>query len=76
MDIAKSSKISRFAPHPVVAPVVQVVEKPDVPARSHPMLSKAKKLHAQKSAPAATLATKSSQDIKNDAIAGVSHLEL
>lgn len=68
MDIARSSKISRFAPHPVVAPVAPVIEKPDVPVRPHPMLAKVKKLHGQKHASAATLATKSSQDIKNDAI--------
>ena len=40
MDIAKSSKISRFAPHTVVAPVVQVVEKPDVPAPPYDASSK------------------------------------
>lgn len=70
MDIApRSSKISRFAPHPVVAPVAAKSETPDIPVRSHPMLSKVKKLHSSKKAPVATLATKSSQDIKNDAIA-------
>jgi len=67
MDIApRSSKISRFAPHPV-APVAQpAVQARNLPAAAHPMLTKAKKLHAQKTAPANT--SKSSREIKEEAI--------
>lgn len=70
MDIARSSKVVRFAPHPVVAPMAaSVASQPDVPVRSHPMLSKAKKHHAQKTAAKQPPVSKSSQDIKNEAIA-------
>ncbi|CAN5391911.1 hypothetical protein BH10PAT4_BH10PAT4_1450 [soil metagenome] len=69
MDIARSSKIVRFAPHPVSQPMPTVVSKPDLRVASHPMLTKAKKHHAMKTAAKQPPVSKSSQDIKNEAIA-------
>lgn len=66
MDIApRSNKISRFAPHPV-APVQTAVQTRDLPVASHPLLTKANKLQASKNAP--TAVSKSSRDIKEEAI--------
>lgn len=44
MDMARSTRVSKFAPHPVVAPAVsapKVAPKPDKPAQIHPMVAKA-----------------------------------
>lgn len=66
MDIAHSSKVARFAPHPVMsAPVV--VSKPDLGVASHPMLARTRKLQANRQAPARAV-NKSSKEIKNEAI--------
>ncbi len=68
MDIApRSSKIARFAPNPVISAPVKVTER-DLPVASHPLLSKARKQHAVRSTPAVA-ANKTSQEIKNEAIA-------
>ncbi|MDB5167529.1 MAG: hypothetical protein JWN26_674 [Candidatus Saccharibacteria bacterium] len=68
MDIARSSKVARFAPHPVVTAPAAVTSR-DLPVvASHPLLSKTNKLQAKRSAVVAPAPSKSSQDIKNDAI--------
>jgi len=46
MDMARSTKVSKFAPHPVVTPVAapatpKVAPKPDKPAQVHPVAAKA-----------------------------------
>ena len=47
MDMARSTKVTKFAPHPVVAPTVvaapapKVAPKPDKPAQPHPVAARA-----------------------------------
>ena len=67
MDIARSSKISRFAPHPV-KPVVKVVPAPDIPAVTHPTIRKMNKFRAAKQVPVTPQAPKLAQDVKQEAI--------
>lgn len=65
MDIARSSKVARFAPHPVMtAPAA--VSTPDLPVASHPLLSKVQKNRATRNAPVKV--SKTSKEIKNEAI--------
>ena len=66
MDIARSSKVARFAPHPVVAAPVAAVSSRDLPVAAHPLLSRVSQLNTKRNA--VSVPTKSSQDIKNDAI--------
>ena len=73
MDMARSSKISKFAPHPVVTPAVEakvapkpVAAKPDKPAQVHPVAAKAIARTAPK--PVASKPTTSKQ-VKDIAIA-------
>jgi hypothetical protein len=68
MDIARSSKISRFAPHPVTPPQ-STANKKDLEARHHPLVDKVNKAHSIRQAQKATHASKSAQDIKHEAIA-------
>lgn len=68
MDIARSSKVARFAPRPIISAPASVAVR-DLPVAAHPLLSRANKLHAKRSAVPATVVTKSSQNIKNEAIA-------
>jgi hypothetical protein len=68
MDIARSNKIARFAPHPV-KPVEKTTSTPDIPASVHPAVNKIHKLHLAKQTAAAPQAPKLSKDIKNSAIA-------
>lgn len=64
MDIARSVKISRFAPHPVTPPA-KITHTPDIPAASHPA---ARKLNMAKQTPVVTQTPKSAKDIKQEAI--------
>jgi hypothetical protein len=47
MDMARSAKVTRFAPNPVIKPaevkkaVAQAAQKPDAPAQTHPVAAKA-----------------------------------
>lgn len=69
MDIApRSNKIARFAPHPVIA-APAVVASRDLPVASHPMLTRTHKEHAARTQKPVPAASKTSQQIKNDAIA-------
>ncbi|TAL14344.1 hypothetical protein EPN95_03270 [Patescibacteria group bacterium] len=65
MDIARSSKVARFAPQPVIVAPTAVTSR-DLPVAAHPLLSRVNKTQVKRSAPA--VASKSSQDIKNEAI--------
>jgi hypothetical protein len=68
MDIARSNKIARFAPHPVKPPV-KATSVPDIAATTHPVVKKVhQQLRATKQATVAAQAPKSSQDIKHEAI--------
>jgi hypothetical protein len=67
MDIARSSKIVRFASHPVMS-APAAVSTPDLPAASHPILTKAHKAHAKHTVIVAPTTKKTSQEIKNDQI--------
>jgi len=68
MDIARSSKIARFAPHPVKPPV-KVTPTPDVAATTHPVVKKVhQQLHNAKQAVTTAQVPKSSKDIKHEAI--------
>lgn len=67
MDIARSSKISRFAPHPV-KPIAKVAPAPDIPAVTHPAVRKLNKFRATKQAPVTPQPLKLAQDIKQEAI--------
>lgn len=68
MDIARHSKIAKFAPHPAVAPKkVTVAETPDIAPKAHPVATRAL-ARAQKPFSVVT-AAKTSKQIKDDAIA-------
>jgi hypothetical protein len=69
MDIARSSKIVRFAPHPTAPTAPASASSKDLPVAQHPLLSRVKKQRAMTAAAKMPPATKSSQDIKNEAIA-------
>lgn len=67
MDIARSGKIARFAPHPVAKAPSTVVATPDIAARPHPMTAKIHAQHSVKQQPLAAPAVKSSREIKEEA---------
>ncbi|MBC7943226.1 hypothetical protein H7X68_01870 [Candidatus Saccharibacteria bacterium] len=67
MDIARSGKISRFAPHPVIQTPSNTQSK-DIPASTHPAVRKVNKLNATKQAASTPRPSKSSKDIKQEAI--------
>jgi hypothetical protein len=67
MDIARSSKVIRFAPHPVIVAAVSA-STPDLPVAAHPLLSRAHKIHGGRKQSPVPIAKKSTQEIKNDAI--------
>lgn len=62
MDISRSSKVSRFAPHPVAAEIKKESSTPDIKPKTHPVAAKAL---ARTSKPA----TVSSKQVKDAAIA-------
>lgn len=70
MDIARSDKISKFAPHPVIKPAAKPAPKPtavaDRPAKTHPVVTQAQ---AKKPLAPAKPAAKSSKAVKDEAIA-------
>lgn len=69
MDMARSTKVTKFAPHPVVAAAVtpKVAPKADKPAQIHPMVAKA----VARVAAAKPIAHKpaTSKEVKDEAIA-------
>lgn len=67
MDIARSGKISRFAPHPFKV-ITKVAAVPDIPAATHPAVRKMNKLRATKQAEVTPQVPKLAQDIKQAAI--------
>ncbi len=69
MDIARSSKIARFAPHPVVSSSRVAQTTRDLPATTHPLVARTNKLNIGRRTPASIKAAKTSQEVKNDAIA-------
>lgn len=69
MDIARNTKVVRFAPHPTAPAAPKAASTPDLPVRTHPLLHKARQHQAMKVASRKLPAAKSSQDIKNEAIA-------
>lgn len=68
MDIARSGKIARFAPHPVAKPQIVAPSIPDITAKPHPMTAKVHARHAEKQKPIVAPIVKSSRDIKEEAI--------
>lgn len=62
MDISRSSKVSRFAPHPVATEIKKETSTPDIKPKTHPVAAKAL---ARTSKPA----TVSSKQVKDAAIA-------
>jgi hypothetical protein len=65
MDITRSSRIARFAPHPVAAPAKKVAT-PDIAPKAHPLVARA---HARIMKPIASApATKTSKQVKDEAI--------
>jgi len=70
MDIARSNKISKFAPHPVVKSVQKTAPKPvataDIPAKTHPIVTRAQ---AKKPIVPPKPVVKSSKSVKEEAIA-------
>lgn len=65
MDITRSSRIAKFAPHPVAAPEKKV-EKPDAAPKAHPVAARA---NARVAKPVvATPAPKTSKQVKDEAI--------
>lgn len=72
MDMAKSTKVTKFAPHPVTKPAAPkttpaATSKPDKAFRPHPLATKAAaKAAAQKPAP---VKPKTTKEVKNEAIA-------
>jgi len=66
MDITRSSKVAKFAPHPVAAPAPKPVATPDLAPKAHPLAARA---HARIAKPVATAAVpKSSKQVKDEAI--------
>lgn len=63
--ITKSPHVTRFAPHPVVAPQQNKPKMMDIAPMAHPHVVK---VHAQQAAKAAPIAPKPAQEIKQDAI--------
>jgi hypothetical protein len=68
MDIARSTKIARFAPHPITSKPTPSTHKPDIAARPHPMAAKAHAEHSLRHSVAAKPVHKNAQTIKEDAI--------
>lgn len=69
MDIARSSKIARFAPHPVVAPAnVKDRDSKDIRATVHPLVHKAHRNIESVRQAAKPQPAKSSQEVKQEAI--------
>lgn len=68
MDIARSRSISRFAPHPVITPEVKQSAS-DIPATRHPIHTKALRIQAIKHTPKPKVASLSSRELKDKAIA-------
>jgi hypothetical protein len=66
MDITRSSKVARFAPHPVAAPAKKPIVAPDLAPKAHPLavLAHARMSKQVVSAPA----PKTSKQIKDEAI--------
>ena len=67
MDIARSGRITRFAPHPVTPPKTDP-STADIPASTHPAVNKARQLQASKQA-GNVQTPKSAKDLKKAAIA-------
>lgn len=65
MDIARSSKITRFAPRTVQPQAKTTKESPDLPPANHPIVSRALSNHKPVAAPPAQ---KSAKEIKEQAI--------
>jgi len=66
MDISRSASVSKFAPHPVAAAVKKEAETPDAAPKAHPVAARA---DARVSAPKAVTRSKTSKQIKDEAIA-------
>lgn len=67
MDIARSAKVTKFAPHPVVKPVEKKTDTPDKPAQIHPVVQRAQVTAARrKKTPAQAPAT--AKEVKDAAI--------
>lgn len=69
MDIARSAKITRFAPHPIAKPPKPTPKNVDVGPTKHPLATKVERVRQIKPAPVKAPVTKSAQEIKQQAIA-------
>lgn len=66
MDITRSSKVAKFAPHPVAAPVKTSVSTPDIAPKPHPLAARA---HARIAKPVVSApVAKTSKQVKDEAI--------
>jgi hypothetical protein len=69
MDITRSSKVARFAPHPVAVPVKKTVATPDTAPKAHPLAARA---HARIVKPIVSApVSKTPKQIKDEAISKV-----
>jgi hypothetical protein len=67
MDIIRSSKVARFAPHPVAVTVTKAVSTPDIAPKAHPLAARA---HARMTKPLLHAPIeKTAKEIKDAAIA-------
>lgn len=66
MDIARSNKIARFAPHPVAPTQPAPVRTRDLPVAAHPIVTKAR--HSLQSTKPVALPSKGPQAVKEEAI--------
>jgi len=66
MDISRSAKVARFAPHPVTAPAPKATHTPDIAPKAHPTATRAlARVSAKQAKPVAL----SSKQVKEAAIA-------
>lgn len=69
MDIAHSSKVARFAPHPVASVKKQVATVPDIAPKVHPVAARAQAKMTAKRPTMAAAVTQTPKQIKDTAIA-------
>lgn len=69
MDIARSAKVTRFAPHPIPKPPKPTSKSADIGPSSHPIVKKVEKARQQKQAAVSSEKPLTSKQIKNQAIA-------
>lgn len=69
MDIARSSKVAKFAPHPIAAPKPTSTATPDAAAKAHPVATRAQAKITAKQPVISAPVSKTPKQIKDSAIA-------